>query len=40
MVSAVAERLEVKTEADAEIAELSEDVGPEAVLDEIENRDP
>ena len=40
MVSAVADRLGVKTEIDAEMDELTEDVAPEAVLDEIENRQP
>lgn len=40
MVSAVADRLGVKTEIDDEVGELKEDVAPEAVLDEIENRQP
>ncbi len=38
LLSSVAERLGVKTEADAEVAELKEDVAPETVLDEIEDR--
>jgi uncharacterized membrane protein len=38
LVSAVAERLGIKTEVDAEVEELKEDVAPEAVLDEIEER--
>jgi uncharacterized membrane protein len=36
LVSAVADRLGVKTEADAELGEITQDVAPEAVLDEIE----
>ncbi len=39
MVAAVADRLGVKTEVDEEISELKEDVAPEAVLDEIEDRE-
>lgn len=39
MVAAVADRLGVKTEVDEEISELKEDVVPEAVLDEIEDRE-
>jgi uncharacterized membrane protein len=38
MVSAIADRLGVRTEVDAEVEELKEDVAPEAVLDEIEER--
>ncbi|MBV9377475.1 MAG: DUF1003 domain-containing protein [Alphaproteobacteria bacterium] len=38
MLSAVAERLGVETEVDEEVEELKEDVAPEAVLDEIEER--
>ena len=38
LLSAVAERLGVETEVDAEVEELKEDVAPEAVLDEIEER--
>ena len=38
MVAAVADRLGVKTEVDEEISELKEDVVPEAVLDEIDDR--
>lgn len=37
MVSALAERLGVETEVDAELGELKEDVAPETVLDEIED---
>jgi len=40
MVSAVAARLDVRTEVDAEVDELKEDVAPEPVLDEIEDRNP
>jgi len=39
MVAAVADRLGVKTEVDEEIDELKEDIVPEAVLDEIEDRE-
>jgi uncharacterized membrane protein len=38
LLSAVAERLGVQTEVDAEVEELKEDVAPEVVLDEIEER--
>lgn len=40
MLSAVADRLGVETEIDSEVAELKEDVTPEAVLDEIEDHKP
>lgn len=36
LVSAIAERLEVRSGIEAEIAEIGRDVAPEAVLDEIE----
>jgi uncharacterized membrane protein len=36
IVSAIARRLEVRTEADSEIGELTRDVAPEVVLDELE----
>jgi uncharacterized membrane protein len=36
LVSEIAGRLGVKTEADAELDEITQDVAPEAVLDEIE----
>lgn len=36
LVAAIADRMEVKTAADAEIQELKQDVLPEMVLDEIE----
>ncbi len=36
LLSAVADRLGVETDVDAEVEELKEDVAPEAVLDEIE----
>ncbi len=38
MVSALAARLDVSTEVDDEVNELKEDVAPETVLDEIEDR--
>ena len=38
LLSAIADRLGVQTEVDAEVEELKEDVAPEAVLDEIEER--
>ena len=36
LVSQIADRLDVRTEADAELDEITRDVAPEAVLDEIE----
>jgi uncharacterized membrane protein len=36
LVQAIAERLQVRSEADAELHEIKQDVAPEAVLDEIE----
>lgn len=36
LVSAIAEKLEIRTDADLEIDELKKDVAPEAVLDRIE----
>jgi len=38
LLSAVADRLGVETDVDADVEELKEDVAPEAVLDEIEER--
>jgi uncharacterized membrane protein len=38
LVSAMAEKLGVETEADVEVEELKEDVAPEVVLDEIEEQ--
>jgi uncharacterized membrane protein len=40
LVSAIAERMGVKTDADAEVDEITQDVAPEAVLDEIEATQP
>jgi len=40
MVAAIADRLEVKTEVDEELDEITQDVAPEAVLDEIEATRP
>jgi uncharacterized membrane protein len=36
LVSGIADRMGVKTEADGELEEITQDVPPEAVLDEIE----
>ena len=38
LVSAIAERMDVKTNVDAEVQELKQDVAPDLVLDEIEER--
>lgn len=38
LLSAIAQRLGVETDVDAEVEELKQDVAPEAVLDEIEER--
>jgi len=38
LLSAIADRLGIQTEADAEVDELKEDIAPEAVLHEIEER--
>ena len=38
LLSAIADRLGVETDVDAEVDELKQDVAPEAVLDEIEER--
>jgi uncharacterized membrane protein len=40
LVSAIAERLDVRTEVDAELHELKQDVDPEPVLDRIEAEEP
>ena len=40
MIAAIADRLGVETEVEAELGELKEDVAPETVLDEIEDRKP
>jgi uncharacterized membrane protein len=40
LVSAIAQRMDVRTEADAELGEIKQDVAPEAVLDEIEAAEP
>ena len=39
MVSAIAERLEVHTGAEKEVAEITKDVAPETLLSEIEQQD-
>ncbi len=36
LVSAIADRMGVRTEADAELGKITRDVAPEAVLDELE----
>ena len=38
LLSAIAGRLGIQTEVDSEVDELKQDVAPEAVLDEIEER--
>jgi uncharacterized membrane protein len=40
LVSGIADRMGVETEADAELEEITRDVAPEAVLDEIEAAEP
>jgi uncharacterized membrane protein len=40
LLKKIAERLDVSTEVDAEIAEVTQDVKPEAVLDELETIAP
>jgi uncharacterized membrane protein len=40
LVSAIAERMGVVTDVDAEVDEITQDVAPEAVLDEIEATQP
>jgi uncharacterized membrane protein len=40
MMSAIADRMRVKTEADADLEEITQDVAPEAVLDELEATGP
>ena len=40
MVSAIAERLDVRTDADTDVEEITRDVAPDAVLDEIEAAKP
>jgi uncharacterized membrane protein len=40
LVSAIAQRLDVKSEVDPELGEIKQDVAPEAVLDEIESTKP
>ena len=40
LVSGIAERMEVKTEADADLKEITLDIAPEAVLDELEAMEP
>jgi uncharacterized membrane protein len=40
LVSGIADRLGVETEADAEVKEIARDVAPDAVLDELEATEP
>jgi uncharacterized membrane protein len=40
LVSGIADRMGVKTEADADLKEVTLDVAPEAVLDELEATEP
>jgi uncharacterized membrane protein len=40
LVSGIADRMGVKTEADTDLEEITEDVAPEAVLDELEATEP
>jgi uncharacterized membrane protein len=40
LVSLITDRMGVTTEADPEVDELKQDVAPEAVLDEIDERKP
>jgi uncharacterized membrane protein len=40
LVSGIADRMGVKTEADADLEEITRDVAPEAVLDELEAAEP
>jgi uncharacterized membrane protein len=40
LVSAIAERLDVRSEVDPELREIKQDVAPDAVLDEIEATKP
>jgi uncharacterized membrane protein len=40
LVSGIADRMGVKTEADADLEEITLDVAPEAVLDELEATEP
>jgi uncharacterized membrane protein len=40
LVSGIADRMGVETEADADIEEITRDVAPEAVLDELEAAEP
>jgi uncharacterized membrane protein len=40
LVSGIADRLGVQTDADAEVEEITQDVAPDAVLDELEETEP
>jgi hypothetical protein len=40
LASGIADRMGVRTEADADLAEITQDIAPEAVLDELEAAEP
>jgi uncharacterized membrane protein len=40
LVSGIADRMGVKTEADADLEEITQDIAPEAVLDELDATEP
>jgi uncharacterized membrane protein len=40
LVSGIAERMGVRTETDADLQEITQDIAPEAVLDELEAAEP
>jgi uncharacterized membrane protein len=40
LVSGIADRMSVRTEADADLDEITQDVAPDAVLDELEAAEP
>ncbi len=40
LVSALADRMDVRTDVDEELDDITQDVAPEAVLDEIEAKEP
>ena len=40
LVSGIADRMGVQTEADADVEEITRDVAPEAVLDQLEAAEP
>ena len=40
LVSGIADRMGVQTEANADLEEITQDIAPEAVLDELEETEP